>query len=70
MPLQNIDGKVRDGSPPGNQGGAQYNQVEASNAGPSSSVGSARHNDHTKAREHDSSYRPQRQAESYSAGGL
>jgi hypothetical protein len=70
MPIQNIGGQVRDGNPPGNSGGQQTSQVEAAAAGPSSSTGSARHNGHTKAREHDASYQPQRQAEQYTAGGL
>ena len=70
MPLQNIGGKVRDGLAPGNQGNQQSAQVQVSQAGPSSSTGSARHDGHSKARTHDASYQPQRQAESYSAGGL
>lgn len=51
------------------QSGQQSTQVQPAEAGPSSSVGSARHNGHTKARNHDASYQPQRQAESYTAGG-
>jgi len=70
MPVHNIGGRVRDGSAPGNQGGQQSAQIESSQAGPSSSIGSARHNGHTKAREHESSYQPQRQAEQYTAGGM
>jgi hypothetical protein len=70
MGVQQIGGRVRDNGVPGNQGGTQYSQVESTNAGQSSSMGSARHNGHTKAREHDSGYQPQRQAEQYNAEGL
>lgn len=66
MPAQSRDSRIRDGY----QGSQQFTLVESNQAGPSSSVRSARHNGHTKAREHDAGYRPQRQVEQYTAGGL
>ncbi len=70
MPVHNVGGQIKDGRPPSNQGGAEFTKVESAQAGQSSSVNSARHNGHTKAREHDSGYQPRRQAEQYSAGGV